>query len=219
MCSEINNSLKPRKIYTCSSLFDTLVVLKFLKIQCHEEIINKFNEMFKQMIFSISLDHTINRAMICTECLRAFLCLVGKKKSKKRIHTYIHKSVVMEIGLTKKWFHIVEDCVFHACFKYIFTILRITKFQRHNFGNEFLNTNSMRVRNNHWDFLPGVTCLQIDDYNFSSMEFSWQLNCVNFFCYDYQKHLCFKVIHQEFNCLNQTVIVKNDFFPCICCGC
>ena len=131
-----------------------------------------------------------------------------------------NKSVVMEIGLTKKWFHIVEDYVFHACFKYIFTIMRITKFQRHNFGNEFLNTNSIRVRNNNpWDFLPGVNCLQIDNYNFSSMEFSWQLNCVNFFCYDYQKHLCFKVIHQEFNCLNQTVIVKNDFFPCICYGC
>ena len=107
---------------------------------------------------------------------------------------------------------ILLKIVFHACFKYIFTILRITKFQRHNFGNEFLNTNSMRVRNNHWDFLPGVTYLQIDDYNFSSMEFSWQLNCVNFFCYDYQKHLCFKVVHQEFNCVNQTVIVKNDFF-------
>lgn len=85
MCSEINNSLKPRKIFTCSSLFDTLVMLKFLKIQCHEEIINKFNEMFKQRIFSISLDHTINRAMICTQCLRAFLCLVGSDCSHENI--------------------------------------------------------------------------------------------------------------------------------------
>ena len=76
MSSDFDNCLKPRKIYTYSSLFGTLAVLKFFKIQCHEEIINKFNEIFEQRIFSVSLDHTIHRAMICTECLGAFLCLV-----------------------------------------------------------------------------------------------------------------------------------------------
>ena len=76
MCSDLDNCLKPRKIYTCSCLFDTLVVLKFFKIQCHEEIINKFNETFKQKIFFIRLDHTINHAMICIECLGSFLFLV-----------------------------------------------------------------------------------------------------------------------------------------------
>ena len=77
MCSDLDNCLKPRNIYTCSCLFDTLVLLKCFKIQCHEEIINKFNKILKQKIFSISLDHTINRAMNCVECLESFLFLVG----------------------------------------------------------------------------------------------------------------------------------------------
>ena len=75
MCSDLDNCLKAIKIYTCSCLFDTLVVLTFLKIQCHEEIINKFNETFTQKTFSISLDHTINRMMICVESLGSFLFL------------------------------------------------------------------------------------------------------------------------------------------------
>ena len=71
----LDNCLKAIKIYTCSCLFDTLVILTFLKIQCHEEIINKFNETFTQKVFSISLDHTINLMMICVESLGSFLFL------------------------------------------------------------------------------------------------------------------------------------------------
>ena len=51
---------------------------------------------------------------------------------------------------------------------------------------------------NRLDFLPHLNCLQVNKYNFSSMEFPWQINCIKIFCHGCQKDLCFKIINQEF---------------------
>ena len=60
----------------------------------------------------------------------------------------------------EKWFHIVDDCVFHGCFENFVTVLRITKFRRYDFVNQLLNANCVRVYNdNRWHFLPGANFL------------------------------------------------------------
>lgn len=157
----------------------------------------------------VDINKNLNLPLICCENFQEFIKLRNKFCCDGNC-------------FDEKWFHTVEDS--HACFKFILTILRITKLRRCNFVNKLLNTNFIRVHNdNRWDFLPGVNCLQINDYNFWSMECPWQIDCIKFFCYGCQKRLCFEVTNPEFNRLDQTFIVKNDkscnFFPCISYGC
>ena len=85
------------------------------------------------------------------------------------------------------------------------------KFRRYDFVNQLLNASCVRVYdNNRLDFLPGANCLQINEYNFSSMEFPWQINCIKVFCHGCQKGLYFKIINQESHRLDQKIIVKSD---------
>lgn len=42
------------------------------------------------------------------------------------------------------------------------------------------------------------------------MEFPWRINSIKFFCHGYQKGLCFKIINQEFNNLNEKFVAKSN---------
>ena len=87
----------------------------------------------------------------------------------------------------------------------------ITKFRRNDFVSQPLNSSCIRAyKDNCRDFLPVANCLQINEYNFFSMEFPWQINCINFFLSWLPKSLCFKINNQQTNGLYQTFIVKND---------
>ena len=85
----------------------------------------------------------------------------------------------------------------------------ITKFRRNDFVSQPLNSSCIRAyKDNCRHFLPVANCLQINEYNFFSMEFPWQINCINFFLSWLPKSLCFKINNQQSNGLYQTFIVK-----------
>ena len=116
--------------------------------------------------------------------------------------------------MISRYWWLCLSSMFQAC---------ITKFRRNDFVSQPLNSSCIRAyKDNCRDFLPVANCLQINEYNFFSMEFPWQINCINFFLSWLPKSLCFKINNQQSNGLYQTFIVKIDqdcyFFPCICDG-
>ena len=76
MCNQ-SSCLERRYVYTCGCLFDDdLVKLKFSGTGCHKQMRDCCSKKVSHL-FSISLDHSTNRAIICRHTLGVFLVLTG----------------------------------------------------------------------------------------------------------------------------------------------
>ena len=79
MCNDLPGScLQPKEFYVRSCLFDEMVKAKYSSLRSHEEIVVRLTAHVDRM-YSVSLDHTPDRAILCHSCAAAFLVLIDVK--------------------------------------------------------------------------------------------------------------------------------------------
>lgn len=108
---------------------------------------------------------------------------------------------------------------YFTCFKCIYTGLRFIKVRRFDLLHQLLNKNCSRSQFERDVFnFPSINnCFQINEHNFSSMEFLYLINCFEFFGHSCQIRLCFSVINQELNHLDSKLIVEKWLVTLIFC--
>ena len=160
----------------------------------------------------------ISCKIICCNCF-FHLCLVEINGDPRLLDIASEENLITFLRMRDKWWssssdnawylenwsNFYDNRIFHACHKCIFDALFFTKFRRYYFVHTILSTNGSHLLTtaNVFDYPSLKNCLQKHELNFKY----WTL--VNFW-HSCQLNLCFKIINNEFNCLDTTFVIKSE---------